>query len=447
MYQGIYPEELKMTRIVPVHKKGDYNDLNNYRPIAIIPTLSKIFEIAIKTRIDSYIQKAGTLCTEQYGYRRNRSTVTAMVSLVEDISSAFNERQNALLTCCDLSKAFDCVDHNILLEKLWHYGIRGVAHTLLGSYLSGRKQTVIFNGQKSEVVHVRMGVPQGSILGPLLFLLYINDLPVNVHCDKICLFADDTSLLTRGNDGAMLSMSAENAIREANEWFSSNSLILNKAKTQKLLFTTNQQQNPDTVCFLGLRIQNNLSFRQHVNELSGRLSSANYAIRRMMNIGTYQAAKTAYFSLFHSRATYGILIWGHTPEAQKIFIKQKEAIRALSHKTTNVSCRGLFKTHGVLTLPSAYILACVVYLHENREKYLTHATVHDHDTRHKSNYILPLNRVKKAQTAITCYGVKLYNHLPEVVKCLGSKSFKCTVKRLLVDRECYSMEEYLGSKF
>lgn len=285
------------------------------------------------------------------------------------------------------------------------------------------------------------------MLGPLLFLVYVNDLPRNVQCDLTCLYADDTTLLAKGNMHEDLTEKSELALMEADEWFKSNGLTLNKNKTQKLILTTKVLAEPKTICFLGLHISNNLSYKAHVDYTTKALSSAIYAVRRTMEVATYEAARTAYFSLFQSRATYGILLWGHSPEAIRVFLKQKEVVRILSSVDHRTSCRTLFKRHGILTLPCLYILTCVLYVHSNRSKYVVHSDIHHHNTRHKSDLIPPSHRIKKSQMSTNYLAVKIYNHLPNSIRMQDERRLKMTVKRLLLDHECYSLDEYFSIRF
>lgn len=193
--QDKFPRKLKVAKVVPVHKKDDINDCGNFRPISVLPIISKVLETIINVRLVSFLDKHLILNNSQYGFRSNRSTITAAIELIESISEALDQHLHPEVLASDLSKAVDCVIKEILMSKLEYYGIRGIAYKIIDSYLSDRIQIVKWQGRNCDKRNIDVGVPQGSILGPVLFLLYVDDLPANVSCHKSFIYADDTTII------------------------------------------------------------------------------------------------------------------------------------------------------------------------------------------------------------------------------------------------------------
>ena len=197
---GVVLTELKAVQVVPIYKSGDRGLINNYRPVSVMPCFSKILEKLMYNRISNFIPKHSLLTDYQFGFMQKRSTNQALIVLLDKITAALDNGDIVLWVFLDFSKAFDTVDHHILLNKMYKYGIRGIAFKWMESYLSNRHQFVLFKDVKSEYATVTRGVPQGSIMGPLLFLLYVNDI-ANVSTSLLpILFADDTNVFLTGNN-------------------------------------------------------------------------------------------------------------------------------------------------------------------------------------------------------------------------------------------------------
>ena len=213
LMNGIFPDRMKIARVIPIFKNGDVKEFSNYRPASILPQFSKILEKVFHNRLMSFINDRQILNNSQFGFRKNMSTALAIIELVEEITTAIDEGKTTVGVFIDLKKAFDTVDHNILVKKLEHYGIRGLAKHWVCSYLENRRQCVCINDSNSECLDVKCGVPHGSILGPALFILYVNDMCNISKSLKYILFADDTNLFYAGKD---LDEVCKNISRELN---------------------------------------------------------------------------------------------------------------------------------------------------------------------------------------------------------------------------------------
>ena len=272
---SIVPDEMKIARVSPLFKFGDQEAFTNYRPVSILPCFSKFLEKGIYNRLLSCIANLGIFCNNQYGFRKGHSMSLALVDLYDKISSAIDCKEHSVGIFLDLSKAFDTVNQNILLDKLSYYGIRGLPLDLVKSYLSDRMQYVQYNQKNSAMQNISCGVPQGSILGPLLFLLYINDLPNVSKFLTVILFADDRNVFYSHIDSSILTRVLKSEIDKLSEWFKANKLSLNLDKTKYMSFKSKQKKESlninnceikqvNEVVFLGVILDEHLSWKPQI---------------------------------------------------------------------------------------------------------------------------------------------------------------------------------------
>lgn len=328
--EGIFPRTLKVSRVVPIYKKGDADHANSYRPVAITPVLGKALEVILKSRLLGFIEGSGILVPNQFGFREGRSTTDAVMSIIQDAVAGFDSGQRTLLTLCDLTKAFDCLLPDLLFAKLEACGVRGVPLQFIQSYFNDRKQYVSFRNGRSGLLQQSYGVPQGSVIGPLFFIIYINDLSSFVTRASTTLFADDTTLCVRGRDLAVTEGAMTEALTQASDWFLANGLSLNDSKTQKILLTTDKTTSLfPPVTLLGMKIDQHLTWSSHINFICAKISRGLYALRRISGLLSMEVRLTAFYALIQCHLSYGVILWGQSADLGDAFILQKRAIRVI----------------------------------------------------------------------------------------------------------------------
>nr|CAI5842028.1 unnamed protein product [Callosobruchus analis] len=439
---GKFPEPFKLSRAVPIFKKGDPAELNNYRPVSIIPYLGKIFEIIISQRLHKYLEKYNLFSNNQFGFRKGRSTVHLISKIVSLIIDAFENREYLGLSLCDLSKAFDSISVDLLINKLERYGIRGTPLNLIKSYLSGRKQCVVVDDTKSDIVTLKYGVPQGSVLGPLLFLTYVNDIYQYLQPYACFSYADDTTLVSTDPKLAQLHVNMECLEQKAERWFSNSNLKLNMNKTQKIVFSSDAQYTSgNTVKTLGIVLDDRLSWKPHTTDLRNTLSCAVFALRRLSKLVGQEILLTVYYAIFHSRMSYGITLWGNSTGAVEIFKIQKKAVRIVSGIGYRDSCRKHFVSLRIMPLPTLFMYYQLLETHKHRAEFEKNMSYHNYLTRTRTQ--LRDRRFRLARSAENSINIKLYNHLPNSFKNLSCYDFKKSLKRYLLDQCFYSVDEFL----
>lgn len=441
---GIFPETLKLAKTVPIHKKGDPSDANNYRPISIVPIFSKIIETVMNTQLIAYLEQNSILSQSQFGFRRGLSTIDAIEELVSSILMGFENHKSTMTILCDMSKAFDCVSHEILYYKLEYYGVTGAELSLFKSYLSDRYLKVCYNGILSDSTPVKCGVPQGSVLGPVLFLLAINDLPSNISTECV-LFADDTSLYHSDKDLLNLNTVMTESLNNATLWFQANGFSLNLSKTQKILFSLKDTMNTQfqtNVKLLGLILDPKVSWDSQIEHLCARLSRVIYLLRQLKSLVSKSYLRMSYFAFFNSLLLYGITIWGNSPGVSKLLILQKKAIRIITGAQFNEHCRPLFKKEHIFTIVNLYIFECLLTVKRGLNEYSSAHDVHNHNTR--SNYLLiePAVRLCKTKRSFHAMSLKLFNKLPQRAHDISLPRFRATIQRWLAENPFYKVEEF-----
>ena len=375
---GIFPDSFKISKITPLFKKGDVSMLSNYRPISLLPTISKIFERILYNQLYDYFNSNNLLAEEQYGFRTNHSTEYAAVKLVDNVSKEMELGNTPTALYIDLSKAFDTLSFDILLYKLNYYGIKDNAFKLLKNYLTNRRQYVVYNSQNSETLDISTGVPQGSILGPLFFSICINDLITVSNKLKFIMYADDTTIYfnLEDFDPYNLERDINNELEKITLWLKMNKLSLNVQKTKLMIFHRRQKQinelnisingtdieRVESFNFLGLHIHESLSWRTHTDIVRNKISKVVGILYRLNNIFPKYILQTLYNSLIMSYINYGLLLWG--VESHRIEPLQKKAIRLITNSNYSAHTTPLFIELGLLKVQDMFKLKLLKFYYK-----------------------------------------------------------------------------------
>jgi hypothetical protein len=455
---GIFPDQMKIAKVIPLFKSDDKRVINNYRPISVLPIFSKIIEKLMHKRLSKFLDKNKILTQSQYGFRRGRSTELAILNMIDKVTEAVDQKNDCVGVFLDLSKAFDTIDHGILLRKLYLLGIRGVVNNWFGSYLSNRKQFVEIKDCRSALMQISCGVPQGSILGPLLFIIYINDLVSAIQDCDVIMFADDTNLFFTSKNLIDLEISVNKQLLNICSWFNLNKLSLNVKKTNYILFGQRKRENYLNICinnniieqtvktkFLGVIINQTLTWTDHisvvthkVNKSIGILSRLSKSLPSCVLISIYQSLVAPYYD-------YCNIVWAinNSLVLDQLQKTQKRAIRIITNSPFNSHTRPLFSKLNILPIMSLNKLrvGCFMFcaLHGLLTDYFNCMFVQNSDTysyftRHHTDLHLNSCRLNLRKFTLKLYGPTLWNSVPLHVKVSESLSeFKKIIQKLPVN--------------
>lgn len=462
---GVFPAVFKNSIVIPVYKSGSKTEINNYRPIALTSTISKIIEKCIKLRLCNFLETENLLSNAQFGFRRGRNTEDAIAEVTDFIVSGFNEGLKTLAVFLDLSKAFDTVKHHILLEKLKNYGIRGSAQNLFRTYLENRTQVVKIGNSASSARRVECGVPQGTVLGPILFLIYVNSLTSVDIVSKILCFADDTVLLIRDRTWQDAFDGCERTMSKIKQWLDSNLLTLNTEKTSFLAFSKTARGLPDrnsiklhkfdcrfddtcdceleimrkdNVKYLGVYFDQCMTWHNHVQYVNQKLRNLLFRFYELREVVAQKTLKVYYQALVESVINYGITAWGAACDSvlQPLIITQKYILKVMLFKGKRFSTELLFRESGLLNIRQLYIKNVIRFSSRNK-KYNNIISHHTIGTRYNlnDNFTVPNTLFLATQRHISFTLPKILNVIPNNLK-------DCNYNRVKKRLDSYIIERY-----
>lgn len=435
-HSGIFPDQLKTAIVIPIFKAGDVNSLSNYRPISILPIFSKIIETIMKNKLIKFLESTNFFANNQFGFRKGFGTENALIEFTNNIYSNINKSLKTVAVFLDLSKAFDSVNHNILLHKLFNAGIRGKQLEWFRSYLNFRSQVVKIKNTFSNIGFIKKGVPQGSILGPILFTIFINDFcKLKMH-GKIITYADDTVLLYSANDFDNLCDFVNADLKTVNKWLRNNDLKLNINKTKYMNFSLTQNNNVDlnlkfhdhncvnfncncpklekvdSIKYLGIYVDQNLKWNNHVNFIVNKLRRNLYIFYYLKNHVDFDFFFNLYYSWVQSVLQYGVICWGgdYNCNILPVINIQNKFFRLLNFKDTD-------KT--ILPVKKLFLYRMLQYIFKNKNDFKERNTIYEFRKNH--NLEIPQTKKQILQNSFLFLGPHEFNKLPNEVKC--EKSF------------------------
>jgi len=435
---GIVPDDLKIARVVPIHKSGNTDKCSNYRPISVLSAFSKIFEKIIHKRLYGFLDRFNLLHKSQFGFRKQYSSYMAVLEAYNKVVSDLDKGFHTLGVFLDLSKAFDTINHSILLDKLFHYGIRGNAFEWFRSYLSNRKQYVVFNNHKSPMRFVDCGVPQGSVLGPLLFIIFLNDISFSSNILTFFTYADDTNVIVSNSNLDDLITNVNSELCNISMWFKSNKLSLNIGKTNYMIFKnrfSNRVYNDLNICidgvtiskvshtkFLGVILNDSLSWANHTSYVSNIVSKYCGILYRLKELLPCETLFSLYNTLVLPHLYYCNLIWAdaNNNNLQSIHLKQKRLIRICSNSHWFAHTPPLFKKFNTLTIYDIHKLLKGLFMYNytfnnlplNFDNYfVTNRSIHNYSTRSSDLYRPSNFKFNLARNSIKRQGPLLWNSI------------------------------------
>ena len=461
--KGIFPDKMKLAKVTPLFKSGDEALLNNYRPISVLPCFSKLLERIMYNRVYSFLLENEILYEKQFGFQKQHSTEHAIIQLVNQILKSFHEDKYTLGVFIDLSKAFDTVDHHILLTKLSYYGIKNINLKWFKSYLENRKQFISYGNNQTGTKNILCGVPQGSILGPLLFILFVNDLRQATNLLDPIMFADDTNLFCSDLNIKVLFQRVNAELDSINTWFRVNKLSLNANKTKYVLFHKPRLKEnlplklPDLYLnnikikretflrFLGVMVDENLTWKKHIELIENKVSKNVGILFKASRLLNLQCLKSIYFSLVHSYINYANVVWASTnrTKLKKILSKQKQAARIMSFEDRSTHARPLMKELNILNVYQINILQNLLFMFKVKNNMAPRVfnrnfcpVDHAYPTRFSANsFQIPENKLNLTRFSTAFRGPSLWNNfLTENEKSYTSLNFfKNKIKEKILD--------------
>ena len=455
-----FPDSWKVARVTPIYKDGDRTEKSNYRPISVLPVISMLFEKLVFDQLYQYMRENGMFSGDQSGFLRLFSTVTCLLKNTDDWYNGLDLGRFVGLVFIDLKKAFDTVDHEILCQKLAHYGIHHRELSWFKSYLSGRKQFCRINGVDSEIGDLETGVPQGSCLGPLLFLIYINDLPQAIQDSVVSMYADDTSLCYQSSDMTQLSAAINNDLKILDTWLQGNKLALNVAKTHSMLLCTKQKrkilksqgesmvlkicdnelEEVQNTKYLGVQIDSSLDWKEQIKAVSTKVSRAVGFLKHAKSFLPKETLKTLYTGIVEPHFRYCCSVWGccGSMELDQLQKLQNRAARVLTNSSFDAPSRPLIQELGWKTIEELINgeTKTMVFksLHDLAPEYLRSLFTRNsqcsvHALRNTvTDLKLPRKNSANGQKCFSYRGAKLWNSLSAESKQASSlNSFKLSI--------------------
>lgn len=442
--KGVFPTKLKASKVVPIFKKGSKSLMSNYRPISITSPFSKVLEKLMHSRLISFLDKFQILYEYQFGFRKHFSTTLALTDVVNMIQNETYNKNYVLAVFMDLQKAFDTLNLEILIEKLQYYGIRGVPLLWFKSFLQNRTQFTFVNGISSTPIETKCGVPQGTVLGPLMFIMYINDIAKIVNKSSLKLFADDSNLFVVANNINSLFEYANEELGLISDWLSANKLYVNYEKTNYMIFQPGKY-NQNLVCshnklmfnnhvlerifvtkYLGVLIDDQLLWTEHIKNLVNKIGSVIGIIYRNNDLLPLHCKKSIYFALVHSNLLYCVEVYGNTSKSNlsPLVTKCNSLLRVLQSMPRKTRVSDLYSAFNTLPVNLLFQLCTLKLIHRCRYDYenvplvinqlfTTGSSIHQHNTRTNNNFAL---RNRLNPNSISFYGPSLWNKLPSTLQ-------------------------------